>query len=164
MTIKLGASIALLLLFLGGSGYFVWAGRPVLQMERVEEDTASDSLKAIPPSVADSASSTRASTSSSVSIPAPNPAPKPIKKPIVKTEKTYTLATVQAHATREDCWAVISGHVYNLTSWVSRHPGGENPIVRLCGTDGTLAFSRKHGGALSPAKALILLKIGALAL
>lgn len=72
----------------------------------------------------------------------------------------YTMADVQSHNTRESCWAAINGNVYDLTTWISRHPGGETPIVGLCGTDGTAAFTNQHGGQSRPASMLALLKIG----
>lgn len=76
--------------------------------------------------------------------------------------KTYTMQDVEAHNTRADCWSAIGGDVYDLTSWVSRHPGGEEKILRLCGTDGSNAFTRKHGESSRAKSALILLKIGSL--
>lgn len=75
---------------------------------------------------------------------------------------SYTPAEVESHATVNDCWATINGEVYDLTSWVSRHPGGAQAITRLCGTDGTAAFDRQHGGSRAAQAALVLLKIGKL--
>ena len=78
------------------------------------------------------------------------------------TGNSYTLAEVQTHNTPASCWAVVSGNVYDLTSWIARHPGGEGSIKRMCGTDGTDSFTRKHGSSPRPASALALLKIGTL--
>ena len=57
-----------------------------------------------------------------------------------------TMADVRAHATPADCWAVVSGTVYDLTSWIAQHPGGEAVIEALCGTDATAAFTAQHQG------------------
>jgi hypothetical protein len=54
---------------------------------------------------------------------------------------------VAAHNTRESCWTIINGSVYDLTSWVPKHPGGEQAILGLCGTDGSTRFNGKHGGS-----------------
>lgn len=74
----------------------------------------------------------------------------------------YTMAQVATHNTRESCWAVVSGGVYDLTSWVERHPGGEDVIRGLCGTDGTAAFTTQHRGAALPTNTLAGFKIGTL--
>lgn len=69
---------------------------------------------------------------------------------------------VAKHAVESDCWSVVNGQVYDLTSWVSRHPGGSRSIIGMCGKDASAAFERKHGGERRPQAALILLKIGTL--
>lgn len=58
-----------------------------------------------------------------------------------------TLEQVAEHATRESCWTVINGGIYDLTSWIPQHPGGEEAILQLCGTDGSALFNGQHGGA-----------------
>lgn len=78
------------------------------------------------------------------------------------TESAYTLAEVQTHNTTESCWSVVSGNVYDLSSWIERHPGGAGPIKAMCGTDGTATYSGQHGSSRRPASALALLKIGTL--
>jgi cytochrome b involved in lipid metabolism len=74
----------------------------------------------------------------------------------------YTLKDVQAHNTKADCWTAINGSVYNVTSWMSRHPGGEEAIISLCGIDGSSAFNEQHGSARRPNNELAGFKIGAL--
>jgi cytochrome b involved in lipid metabolism len=53
---------------------------------------------------------------------------------------------VKKNNTASRCWSVINGNVYNLTNWISSHPGGKDAITRLCGTDGTKVFSNQHQG------------------
>ena len=57
--------------------------------------------------------------------------------------KTYTKAEVATHNTSSDCWTIISGKVYDLTSYVSQHSGGDE-ILRACGIDGTTLFTQRH--------------------
>ena len=57
-----------------------------------------------------------------------------------------TMDQVKKNNTASRCWSVINGNVYNLTNWISPHPGGEDAITRLCGTDGTKVFSNQHQG------------------
>ncbi len=58
----------------------------------------------------------------------------------------YTMADVELHSSQSSCWTTISGKVYNLTSWISKHPGGPEAILSICGKDGTSAFESQHGG------------------
>lgn len=76
---------------------------------------------------------------------------------------TYTMADVAAHDSAASCYAAVGGSVYDLTSWISRHPGGERAILSLCGTDGTAAFTAQHGGQARPEQTLASFKIGTLA-
>ncbi len=77
-------------------------------------------------------------------------------------EKFYTMTQVAQHNSKESCWSVIRGEVYDLTQWIDKHPGGSDKILALCGKDGTQAFENKHGGQEKPEKALKQFKIGKL--
>lgn len=61
-------------------------------------------------------------------------------------ETTYTLDEVTKRNSKDDCWTVIDGVVYDITSYISRHPGGNN-ILSACGTDGTEFFYGQRAGA-----------------
>ncbi len=74
-----------------------------------------------------------------------------------------TAALVAQHGTRASCWSIVNGNVYDLTSWIPKHPGGEQAILQICGTDGSLKFNRQHGGDSAKEKMLFGFKIGALA-
>jgi hypothetical protein len=74
-----------------------------------------------------------------------------------------TLEEVSLHNTATDCWTVIDNSVYDLTSFVSNHPGGVGAISRICGVDGTETFLGKHSGQGGPERQLTSLKIGELA-
>jgi len=80
----------------------------------------------------------------------------------VPTESSYPMSDVQAAHTREKCWAAIGGNVYDLTAWISEHPGGEKKILSICGTDGTDAFIKQHGSQAAVAEILKDFKIGTL--
>jgi cytochrome b involved in lipid metabolism len=36
----------------------------------------------------------------------------------------YTTVEVEKHATPEDCWVIVHSKVYDVTTFVPRHPGG----------------------------------------
>ena len=59
------------------------------------------------------------------------------------------IEAVAANATEDSCWAIIDDNVYDLTDWISSHPGGASRIIGLCGTDGTSQFQGQHGGSSS---------------
>jgi predicted heme/steroid binding protein len=80
-----------------------------------------------------------------------------------KTAGTFTMAEVKKHNSASSCYAVVQGAVYDLTNWIGRHPGGEEAILSLCGTDGTFAFENQHGGERRPESELASHKIGVLA-
>ena len=63
------------------------------------------------------------------------------------TSNTITLdsAEVAKHASSNDCWLIISGKVYNVTSFLPRHPGGPEKIIPLCGQDATTQFTTQGG-------------------
>ncbi|KAJ1503210.1 hypothetical protein HMI54_008322 [Coelomomyces lativittatus] len=57
-----------------------------------------------------------------------------------ETPKVFDMETVKAHATRSDVWITIHNKIYNVTSFIEEHPGGEEVILELAGNDATEAF------------------------
>jgi cytochrome b involved in lipid metabolism len=72
----------------------------------------------------------------------------------------YTAAQVATHATATDCWSIVSGGVYNLTTWIGQHPGGPGVIKAMCGTDGSASFNSMHSSSATAKAALDKLKVG----
>jgi cytochrome b involved in lipid metabolism len=79
-----------------------------------------------------------------------------------ENKKTYTMEEVAKHNSKESCWTVIRGEVYDLTNWIDKHPGGADKILKICGKDGTDLFVRQHGGKEKPEKILEGFEIGVL--
>ena len=83
-----------------------------------------------------------------------------------------TIEQVALHNSEEDCWTIIDGVVYDITSYIPRHPGGSN-ILSACGVDSTEFFkgeksgqaggSNDHSDDSRALSALAALKIGDLA-
>ena len=50
------------------------------------------------------------------------------------------------HNSRASCWVAWQGEVYDLTSWLSNHPGGAARIMPHCGTveEFSQAFQDQH--------------------
>lgn len=74
-----------------------------------------------------------------------------------------TAADVASHNSRTSCWSSINGSVYDLTSWIPKHPGGEQRILSICGIDGSAKFNGQHGKSSKIAGILAGFKIGVLA-
>jgi len=77
------------------------------------------------------------------------------------TAKTsYSAIEVAAHKTASDCWSIVNGNVYNLTSWINQHPGGSEAIISMCGIDASSEFNDQHEGQKRPANELAGFIIG----
>ena len=102
-------------------------------------------------------------TASPTPTPTPTVSSTPTPTPVVTPSPTgYTMAQVRANNTAKSCWSVIDGYVYNLTNWISAHPGGSGAILFLCGTDGTNAFKAQHENQSRPAVRLDTYRLGPL--
>eukprot|EP00884_Botryococcus_braunii_P009658 jgi/Botrbrau1/18694/Bobra.0386s0021.1 len=56
---------------------------------------------------------------------------------------SYRLAEIAAHDTPEDCWLIIDGGVYDVSSFIPLHPGGDIIAVRA-GGDCSDLFASYH--------------------
>ncbi len=74
----------------------------------------------------------------------------------------YTLAEVSPHSSATSCWSIVNGTVYDLTPWITRHPGGAEGILEMCGTNGAGAFFEQHSGDADAATVLAGYRIGVL--
>ncbi|THH04049.1 hypothetical protein EW145_g5809 [Phellinidium pouzarii] len=52
-----------------------------------------------------------------------------------KRTRIYTPEDVAAHNTRDSCWVSRNGKVYDVTSFVADHPGGDELILNNAGKD-----------------------------
>jgi len=57
-----------------------------------------------------------------------------------KTLKRYTLAEVEGHNEKKSSWLVIHDNVYDVTSFLEEHPGGEEVLLEQSGKDATESF------------------------
>lgn len=56
----------------------------------------------------------------------------------------FTFADIASHKDATSCWSAVNDKVYDLTSWIGKHPGGDKAILSICGKDGTANFMKKH--------------------
>ncbi|XP_041006355.1 cytochrome B5-like protein [Juglans microcarpa x Juglans regia] len=56
-----------------------------------------------------------------------------------KASSIYSKSEVSLHNKKTDCWIIIKDKVYDVTSYVEEHPGGE-AILAHAGDDSTEGF------------------------
>ena len=56
------------------------------------------------------------------------------------TSITLSMEEISDHNKQTDCWILISGKVYNITSYFGSHPGGSQVMALTCGKDATAAY------------------------
>ena len=95
--------------------------------------------------------------------PAATPTPSPTPTAEVTTQAGYTMEKVRENNSASSCWSIINGNVYDLTKWISSHPGGRSAITGICGRDGTSTFNGRHRGDGGPASVLTGYLLGPLA-
>jgi cytochrome b involved in lipid metabolism len=54
-------------------------------------------------------------------------------------KKAFTLGEVKKHNKKNDAWTIIENKVYDITTWIPTHPGGD-VILKAVGKDGTRLF------------------------
>ena len=95
--------------------------------------------------------------------PAATPTPSATPTAEVTTQAGYTMEKVRENNSASSCWSIINGNVYDLTKWISSHPGGRSAITGICGRDGTSSFNGRHRGDGGPASVLTGYLLGPLA-
>jgi cytochrome b involved in lipid metabolism len=72
----------------------------------------------------------------SISTPTTNTAATKTPTPTTSTSTGITTADLVKHTNENSCWLVISGNVYDVTKYITSHPGGDL-ILLGCGKDAT---------------------------
>lgn len=55
-----------------------------------------------------------------------------------------TYKEVSNHTLKDDCWVIVHGKVYDVTTFLEEHPGGSAIILKYAGRDATKAFDPIH--------------------
>lgn len=58
----------------------------------------------------------------------------------VEDVKYYTLEDIRVHNMSNDTWLIIHDKVYDITSFLEEHPGGEEVLLEQAGADATESF------------------------
>lgn len=57
---------------------------------------------------------------------------------------SYTREQVACHKRPEDCWIIVDAEVYDVTSWLRRHPGGSDVLQHYGGEDASVSLAFFH--------------------
>lgn len=157
---KTTLSLAVLFVLALGGGY-TWYAHSQSSYSSASSDSAVIAVGNETPAV----SSTSQGTTESSGKPVISPTSLAVANTAISAAAqtgSYTSTQVAAHGKSGDCWSSINASVYNLTAWISQHPGGEGPILSICGKDGSAAFNGQHGDNGRAKQALALFKVGSL--
>lgn len=158
---KLFLAIIALTVIIGG--YLILAGGKNSSSDMVDNQYQTSQTEAIP---TDTVTQTQDNaTPETVTSTTPETTTKTTTTSTTSTKaptQGYTLAQVAQHADSKSCYSAVNGVVYDLTSWITRHPGGQREILAICGRDGSSAFNGEHGGQSRPEQLLAGFEIGAL--
>ena len=56
----------------------------------------------------------------------------------------YTIQEVSKHNIKTDCWIIIKNIIYDITDFLSLHPGGSSIMLQVAGKDATEYFEELH--------------------
>lgn len=62
----------------------------------------------------------------------------------VNGARGITREEVALHNSKDDCWIIISGKVYDITEWAPHHPGGGGIARMYAGKEATAEFGDYH--------------------
>ncbi len=65
------------------------------------------------------------------------------------TTRMYSLEEIAQHSSESSCWQAINGKVYDVTPFISFHPGGRL-ILNGCGKDSTVLFETRPTNLKTP--------------
>ncbi|XP_033328116.1 cytochrome b5 isoform X2 [Megalopta genalis] len=80
---------------------------------------------------------------------------------VTTSSQVYSKAEIAKHNNTNDVWVIINRKVYDLTTFLRKHPGGEEVILEVAGQDATEPFE-DIGHSSDAREMMIPYKIGEL--
>jgi cytochrome b involved in lipid metabolism len=84
----------------------------------------------------------------------------------IAAEKSSTMDEVANHASAKDCWIVMEQKVYDVSSYIPKHPAPEAAVIKYCGKNADHGWKTKdneNAHSRSAAQLLRRYEIGSLA-
>ncbi|MFA5953295.1 MAG: cytochrome b5-like heme/steroid binding domain-containing protein [Candidatus Pacearchaeota archaeon] len=69
------------------------------------------------------------------------------------------MVEISKHNNKNDCWLLINNKIYDVTSFISVHPGGSSTILNSCGKESTQEFTNRGGTGAHSSNAYGLLNL-----
>ncbi|KAH7856336.1 hypothetical protein Vadar_000259 [Vaccinium darrowii] len=64
-------------------------------------------------------------------------------------KKVFSFAEVSSHNNPKDCWVIVNAKVYNVTNFLTDHPGGEEVLLAHVGKDASEEFEDAGHGSVA---------------
>jgi len=85
-----------------------------------------------------------------------------LPEPKKQSLRIFTRAEVGKHNTREDAWIILKDKVYNVTTWIPLHPGGEFFLLQKLGGDLSAEIDRTYDHSWQAIEQMNKLQLGAI--
>jgi hypothetical protein len=131
------------IIVIGGIGLFVMTGAKSSEINTNGPE--------VPAAVGDTTTSTRPDQPGVTDTPS---------APAGQSTSALTLSSIASHNSRTSCYTAINGGVYDVTTYIDKHPGGPEQVLAVCGKDGSPLFGGQHSGNQKIANMLKDFKIG----
>lgn len=63
---------------------------------------------------------------------------------VFSSEKEFKMEEVAKHSISKDCWMVIKNKVYDISSYVPKHPSPETVLTKYCGKVADIGWDTKN--------------------
>jgi len=72
------------------------------------------------------------------------PVPTRVAECTAELRRLIPMSEIRKHNTKEDCWVVIDGRVFDMTAYLKDHPGGVCPVLLKSGEDASKEYYAIH--------------------
>ena len=74
-------------------------------------------------------------------------------------QRLIPIEEIARHNTKDDCWVILDGRVYDFTPFLTDHPGGDWAIAAWAGQNATDVFHDVHHGDINTQKEMFMIGV-----